>query len=77
MGGPIQDRTKEHPESSDMPIVVARKMRMNAIKDAQEGRERRKVIRHPGHDKFRIVSISEVVPRSKHRKDCVKECGRK
>src|SRR6185437_7232417 len=28
--GPIQDRTQEHLASSDMPVVVARKVRMKA-----------------------------------------------
>jgi phenylpropionate dioxygenase-like ring-hydroxylating dioxygenase large terminal subunit len=70
--GPVQDRTQEHLASSDMPIVVARKIRIKAIRDLQEGREPKNVIRDPGMNKFRIVSTSEAVPSTKDWKDYVK-----
>ena len=70
--GPVQDRTQEHLASSDMPIVVARKIRIKAIRDLQEGREPKNVIRDPGMNKFRIVSTSEAVPSTKDWKDYVR-----
>jgi phthalate 4,5-dioxygenase len=71
--GPIQDRTQEHLASSDMPVVVARKIRIKAIRDLQEGREPKNVVRDPKMNRFRIVSTSEAVPNSKHWKEYVKE----
>ena len=70
--GYIQDRTQEHLASSDMPIVVARKLRIKAIRDLQEGREPKNVVRDPRMNRFRIVSTSEVVPSAKDWKDYVK-----
>lgn len=75
--GPIQDRTKEHLGYSDIPIVVARKVRVKAIRDLQEGREPSNVVRDPQRNKFTIISISEVIPSSKHWKDYAKECEAK
>jgi hypothetical protein len=57
--GPIQDRTQEHLTSSDMPIVVARKVRIKAIRDLQEGREPKNVVRDPKMNQFKIVSVSQ------------------
>lgn len=37
--GPIQDRTKEHLISSDLPTVSIRKLFMRSIKEVQEGRD--------------------------------------
>jgi len=71
--GPIQDRTKEHLASTDMPIVLARKVRIKAIRDLQEGREPRNVIRDPKLNQFRIVSAREVVSNTKPWKEYVKE----
>src|SRR6185369_17703096 len=70
--GPIQDRTQEHLVSSDMSIVVARKVRIKAIRDLQEGREPKNVVRDPKLNQFRIVSTSEVVPGDKNWRDYVK-----
>ena len=70
--GYIQDRTQEHLASSDMPIVVARKLRIKAIRDLQEGREPKNVVRDPKMNQFRIVSTSEVVPGDKNWRDYVK-----
>ena len=70
--GYIQDRTLEHLVSSDMPIVVARKVRIKAIRDLQEGREPKNVVRDPKNNHFRIVSTSEAVPSEKNWKDYVK-----
>jgi hypothetical protein len=70
--GYIQDRTQEHLASGDMPIVVARKVRIKAIRDLQEGREPKNVVRDPKKIHFRIVSTSEFVPTEKNWKDYVK-----
>ena len=71
--GPIQDRTKEQLASSDMPVVVARKVRIKAIRDLQEGREPRNVIRDSKLNQFRLVSTSEVVSSAKTWRERVKE----
>jgi hypothetical protein len=55
-----------------MPIVVARKVRIKAIRDLQEGREPKNVVRDPRMNRFRIVSTSEFVPTEKNWKDYVK-----
>ena len=57
--GPIQDRTREHLVSSDMSIVVARKVRIKAIRDLQEGREPKNVVRDP-----QVQSVSDFVDAS-------------
>src|ERR1051325_7204717 len=71
--GPIQDRTQEHLASSDMPIVVARKVRIKAIRDLQEGREPKNVIRDPSRNEFKIFSGRDTVPNGKPWKEHVKE----
>jgi phthalate 4,5-dioxygenase oxygenase subunit len=71
--GYVQDRTQEHLASSDMPIVVARKVRIKAIRDLQEGREPKNVVRDPTKNQFRIVSISEAVSSSTNWKDHAKQ----
>jgi hypothetical protein len=71
--GLIQDRTQEHLVSSDMSIVVARKVRIKAIRDLQEGREPKNVVRDPKLNVFRILSTRAVVPSSKDWKDFAKE----
>jgi hypothetical protein len=71
--GPIQDRTQEHLVSSDMSIVVARKVRIKAIRDLQEGREPKNVVRDPKLNQFRILSTRAVVDRAKDWKDFAKE----
>ena len=43
--GPVQDRTAEHLVSSDKAIVAARKLLLNAMKDAKNGRDPQHVIR--------------------------------
>jgi hypothetical protein len=55
-----------------MPIVIARKVRIKAIRDLQEGREPKNVVRDPKMNRFPIVSTSEVVPADKSWKDYVK-----
>jgi phthalate 4,5-dioxygenase len=74
--GYIQDRTQEHLAKSDMPIVVARKLRIKAIRDLQEGREPKNVVRDPKMNRFGIVSISEAIPSTTHWKDYAKSLER-
>lgn len=63
--GPIQDRTQEHPVSSDKAIIAARKLLLNGIRDVSEGREPPHVIRDPTRNRFpNIVVHSELVPGS-------------
>ena len=45
---------------------------MKAIRDLQEGREPKNVVRDPTMNHFRIVSTSEVVPGDKNWKDYVR-----
>jgi len=60
--GPIQDRTREHPVSSDKAIVAARKLLLQAIQDVQQGREPAHVARDPKMNRFPgLVVISEVI----------------
>ena len=56
-----------------MSIVVARKVRIKAIRDLQEGREPKNVVRDPKLNQFRILSTRAVVTASKDWKDFAKE----
>ncbi len=61
--GPAEDRTAEHLVSSDKAIVAGRKLLLGAIKDVQEGRDPRNVVRDPKLNRFpHLVVLSEVVP---------------
>jgi phthalate 4,5-dioxygenase oxygenase subunit len=63
--GPIQDRTREHPVSSDKAILAARKLLLSGIRDIREGREPPHVIRDPKLNRFlHIVVHSELIPAS-------------
>jgi phthalate 4,5-dioxygenase len=63
--GPIQDRTREHPVSSDKAIIAARKLLLSGIKDVKEGREPPHVIRDPRLNRFpNIIVHSELIPAS-------------
>jgi hypothetical protein len=72
--GPIQDRTPEHLVSSDLPLVVARKIQLKAIRDVQEGRDPPYVIRDPGLNRFpHVFAFEGVAPGSTHWKEYVKK----
>jgi phthalate 4,5-dioxygenase len=61
--GRIQDRTEEHPVSSDKAIVAARKLLEKAIRDVQEGREPPHVIRVPSQNRFpNLLVLSDMIP---------------
>ena len=72
--GAVEDRTAEHLVSSDKGIVAGRKLLLSAIKDAQEGRDPRHVIRDTKLNRFpHLVVISEVVPASTDLKQYLKQ----
>jgi len=61
--GAVQDRTAEHLVSSDKAIVAARKLLLNAMKDAQNGRDPQHVIRDPEANRLlHLQALSEVIP---------------
>jgi phthalate 4,5-dioxygenase len=72
--GPVQDRTNEHPVSSDKAIIAARKLLLNAIKDVREGRQPQHVIRDASSNRFsHLVVHSELVPAAADLKQYVKQ----
>jgi phthalate 4,5-dioxygenase len=72
--GCVQDRTQEHPVSSDKAIIAARKLLLAAIKDANEGRDPQHVIRNPSLNRFpHLFVISELVPDSTDWKEYAKK----
>jgi hypothetical protein len=61
--GPVQDRTAEHLVTSDKAIVAARKLLLNAMKDAKDGRDPQHVIRDPKSNQLlHLQALSEVIP---------------
>ena len=71
--GSVQDRTNEHPVSSDKAIVAARKLLLNAMEDVRRGRDPRHLIRDPQINRFpHLVVLSEIVPVSMDPKEYVK-----
>jgi hypothetical protein len=72
--GPVQDRTEEHPVTSDKAIIAARKLLLNAMKNAQDGRDPQHVIRDPNANRLlHLQAMSEVVPASVDVKQHVQE----
>lgn len=72
--GAIQDRTAEHPVSSDKAILAARKLLLNGIEDVKQGREPRHRITDPKANRFlHLVVVSTVIAESTHWKDFVKK----
>lgn len=63
--GPIQGRTREHMVASDLPIVLSRKLLIKAIRDLQEGREPKNIVRDAESNRFPdIVATFGVIPSS-------------
>jgi len=61
--GTVQDRSEEHPVSSDRAIIAARKMMEHAIKDVQAGKEPPHVIRKMIENRFpHFLVISDMLP---------------
>ena len=75
--GPIMDRSKEHLTSMDVPVIVARKILVKAIRDLQEGREPANVVRDPERNRFLIDASDDLVPASTPWKEYMKEKTRK
>jgi hypothetical protein len=72
--GPTEDRTAEHLVSSDKAIVAGRKLLLAGIKDVEEGREPRNIVRDPKQNRFpNLVVISEVVPAVTDSKQYIKK----
>jgi phenylpropionate dioxygenase-like ring-hydroxylating dioxygenase large terminal subunit len=75
--GAVQDRTAEHPVSSDKAIVAARKLLLNAIEDVRQERDPRHVVRDPESNRFpHLIVQSEVVPASTDWKEYAKKLER-
>ena len=63
--GPVQDRTAEHLVTSDKAIVAARKLLLNGMKDAKDGRDPQHVIRDSKSNQLlHLQALSEVIPSS-------------
>lgn len=63
--GPIHDRTREHPATSDRIIIQARRQLLEAIRAVEEGGEPRGVARDPAQrDRSDLVVMSEVIPKA-------------
>ena len=72
--GPTEDRSAEHLVSSDKAVVASRKLLLAAIKEVEQGREPRHVIRDPKKNCFpHLVVLSEVVPASTDCKQYMKK----
>ena len=72
--GPVQDRTAEHPVTSDKAIIAARKLLLNAMKTAQDGRDPQHVIRDARSNRlFHLQALSEVVPSAVDFKEHVRQ----
>jgi hypothetical protein len=70
----VQDRTNEHPVSSDKAIIASRKLLLRAIKEVQEGRSPQHVMRDPEHNRFpHLLVISELIPDDADWKQYVKQ----
>lgn len=63
--GVVQDRTEEHLVTSDKAIVAARKLLLNGMRDAKNGRDPQHVIRDSGANQLlHLQALSEVIPTS-------------
>lgn len=70
--GPIRDRTREHLFSSDIGVIVYRKLLLKAIRDVQEGREPPRVPIEPGTGRIPFIQvITKIVPSSANVKEYV------
>ena len=72
--GPVQDRTAEHPVTSDKAIIAARKLLLNAMKTAQDGQDPQHVIRDARSNRLlHLQALSEVIPSAVDFKEHVRE----
>jgi hypothetical protein len=73
--GPIQNRTAESLATLDIGIIAARKILIKAMRDLQEGREPRNVVRDPQFNRFAIDACADLIPNSKPWKEYIKQKG--
>ena len=72
--GAVQDRMAEHPVTSDKAILAARKLLLNAIKNAQDGRDPQHVMRDAKSNRLlHLQALSEVIPAAVDFKQHVRE----
>ena len=71
--GPIMDRTKEHLTSMDRPMIAARKLLLNAMRDLEAGREPINVARDRQRNHFTLVACEDLVPESTPWKEYIRE----
>jgi hypothetical protein len=72
--GAVQDRTAEHPVSSDKAIIAARKLLLNAMKATQDGRDPQHVMRDVKSNRLlHLQALSEVIPAGVDFKQHVRE----
>ena len=72
--GPVQDRTAEHPVTSDKAIIAARKLLLNAMKTVQDGRDPQHVMREAKSNRLlHVQALSEVIPADMDSKQFVRE----
>ena len=72
--GPVQDRTAEHPVTSDKAIIAARKLLLNGIKSAQDGRDPQHVMRDAKSNRLlHLQALSEVIPAAVDFKQHIRE----
>jgi len=70
----VQDRTAEHPVSSDKAIIAARKLLLNAMKAAQDGRDPQHVMREVKSNRLlHLQALSEVISAAVDFKQHVRE----
>jgi phthalate 4,5-dioxygenase len=70
--GAIRDRTREHLYSSDIGLVVYRKLLKKGIQDVQEGREPPRVPIESGTDRIPYIQvIAKIIPSSTNVKEYV------
>jgi phthalate 4,5-dioxygenase len=63
--GPVHDRTREHLATSDVCIITARRILIEAIRGVQEGQEPPHVLRDPARTDMRdIAVVSAIIPDS-------------
>jgi hypothetical protein len=58
---------------SDQAVLASRKILTKAIRDLQEGREPKNVVRDATKNHFPIVSLNEMLPDSKQWRERAKE----
>lgn len=72
--GPVQDRTAEHPVTSDKAIIAARKLLLNSMKTVQDGRDPQHVIRDAQSNRLlHLQALSEVISTAVDFKQHVRE----